>query len=356
MSEQIEHLWAIVPAGGAGTRLWPLSRAAHPKFLLDLTGAGRTLLQQTVDRLRSLVGERVVVVTGAAHRDAVLEQLPELDPALVLAEPSGKDSMAAIGWAAAVIERRAAGALVASFAADHVIGDEAAFGAAVRSAVAAAREGYIATIGVEPTHPATGFGYIECGEELDVEAPTPVLAVRSFVEKPDEPTASRYVQQGYRWNAGMFVAPATALLDGLAETRPALATDLRALAFAPQRVDELWPGLEKIAIDHAVAEPLSRQGRLACVPADLDWSDIGDVDALAERAGQGVRARGAETIAVDATGLVLSTTGRPVVLVDLDDVVVIDTPDAVLVTRRGSGQRVKEAVDRLGAHGLDHLR
>lgn len=351
----VDGLWAVVPAGGAGTRLWPLSRAAHPKFLLDLTGSGRTLLQQTVDRLRPLVGERVVVVTGALHRDAVLAQLPDLDPDLVLAEPSGKDSMAAIGWAAAVVERRDPGALVASFAADHVITEQGRFEDAVRSAAAAARSGSIATIGIEPTFAATGFGYIECGERLPVEAPLPVLGVERFVEKPDAPTAERYLAEGrWRWNAGMFVAGAAALLDALAENHPALAASLRDLAAAPHELESTWPTLEKIAIDHAVAEPLSLLGRLAVVPADLGWSDVGDVDAVAALVtpgGERVGSLGAVPVVVDASGAVLSTTGRTVVLVDVEDLVVVDTPDAVLVTSRRSAQRVKEAVDRLRSTG-----
>ncbi len=159
----IPGFWAVVPAGGAGTRLWPLSRAAHPKFLLDLTGSGRSLLQTTVDRLEPLTAERVVVVTGAAHADAVRAQLPGFGPSQVLAEPSPRDSMAAIGLAAAVVERLDPDAVIGSFAADHVIPDQGAFEAVIREAASVARDGHLVTIGVEPTWPATGFGYIRAG-------------------------------------------------------------------------------------------------------------------------------------------------------------------------------------------------
>ena len=162
----IPGFWAVVPAGGAGTRLWPLSRAGHPKFLLDLTGSGRSLLQTTVDRLEPLTAERVVVVTGAAHAEAVRAQLPGLGASQVLAEPSPRDSMAAIGLAAAVIERLDPDAVIGSFAADHVIPDQGAFEAVIREAAAVARDGHLVTIGVEPTWPATGFGYIRAGEPL----------------------------------------------------------------------------------------------------------------------------------------------------------------------------------------------
>ena len=157
VASPMDRLWAVVPAGGAGTRLWPLSRAGRPKFLLDLTDSGRTLIQATVDRLTPMVGRRVVVVTGSAHEQAVRSQLPDVDR--VITEPAPRDSMAAIGLAAAQLEREDPDALIASFAADHVITDEAAFAASVREAAAVADDGLLVTIGIEPTHAATGFGY-----------------------------------------------------------------------------------------------------------------------------------------------------------------------------------------------------
>ena len=255
----IPGFWAVVPAGGAGTRLWPLSRAAHPKFLLDLTGSGRTLLQATVDRLEPLTGDRVVVVTGAAHADAVRAQLPGLAGDQVLAEPSPRDSMAAIGLAAAVVERQDPQAVIGSFAADHVIPDTAAFESVIREAAEVAREGHLVTIGIEPTSPATGFGYIRAGEALPGFA-TALRAVE-FVEKPDAVRAAQYVASGeFRWNAGMFVVRAATLLDLLAQWHHELAAGVRAIAASPERLDELWPGLTRIAIDHAVAEPPQRLG------------------------------------------------------------------------------------------------
>ncbi|HMD11621.1 MAG TPA: sugar phosphate nucleotidyltransferase, partial [Marmoricola sp.] len=162
MADAVERLWAVVPAGGAGTRLWPLSRADSPKFLHDLTGSGRTLLQATVDRLLPLVGERILVVTGAAHQAAVRRQLPDLAPAQVISEPAPRDSMAAIGLAAAILEHRATESgediVMGSFAADHVISDPAAFHRTVVEAVAAAREDWLVTIGIEPTFPSSAFG------------------------------------------------------------------------------------------------------------------------------------------------------------------------------------------------------
>lgn len=357
----IPGFWAVVPAGGAGTRLWPLSRAAHPKFLLDLTGSGRTLLQATVDRLEPLTGDRVVVVTGAAHADAVRAQLPGLGADQVLAEPSPRDSMAAIGLAAAVVERQDPDAVIGSFAADHVIPDSAAFEAVIREAAEVARDGHLVTIGIEPTSPATGFGYIRAGEPLPGYA-TALRAVE-FVEKPDAVRAAEYVASGeFRWNAGMFVVRAATLLDLLAQWHPELAAGVRAIAASPERLDELWPGLTRIAIDHAVAEPAADAGHVVVVPAPFTWDDVGDFASLSEllpsvEGGVGLRVLGSaeDVTTIDVSGVVVATGGRRVAVVGLDDIVVVDTPDAVLVTTRSRAQDVKAVVDALKAQGRADL-
>jgi mannose-1-phosphate guanylyltransferase len=354
----LARLWAVVPAGGAGTRLWPVSRAGSPKFLHDLTGSGRSLIQATVDRLRPLVEDRVVVVTGAAHEEAVRAQLP--DVARVLAEPSPRDSMAAIGWAAALLEREDPDALLASFAADHVISDEEAFASCVREAAAVADTGALVTIGIEPTGPSTGFGYIRAGDGL--EGFETACAVREFVEKPDLARAKAYVESGeYRWNAGMFVVRATVLLDLLAEEHPDLAAGLRAIAAEPERLAGSWDGLTKIAIDHAVAEPAAARGAVCVVPGAFTWEDVGDFASLAglvdEAPGGGVRVLGEEglVIAQDSTGLVVPAGGRVVAVVGLQDVVVVDTGDALLVTTYDRAQEVKAVVDRLKGAGRTDL-
>ena len=357
----IPGFWAVVPAGGAGTRLWPLSRAAHPKFLLDLTGSGRTLLQATVDRLEPLTGDRVVVVTGAAHADAVRAQLPGLAGDQVLAEPSPRDSMAAIGLAAAVVERQDPQAVIGSFAADHVIPDTAAFESVIREAAEVAREGHLVTIGIEPTSPATGFGYIRAGEALPGFA-TALRAVE-FVEKPDAVRAAQYVASGeFRWNAGMFVVRAATLLDLLAQWHHELAAGVRAIAASPERLDELWPGLTRIAIDHAVAEPAADAGHVVVVPAPFTWDDVGDFASLAEllppvEGEPGLRVLGSvdDVTTIDASGIVAAAGGRRVAVVGIEDVVVIDTPDAVLVTTRSRAQDVKAVVDTLQAQGRTDL-
>jgi mannose-1-phosphate guanylyltransferase len=354
----LERFWAVIPAGGAGTRLWPLSRASSPKFLHDLTGAGRSLLQATMERLEPLVGDHVIVVTGQAHEAAVREQLPGLPAAQLLAEPSPRDSMAAIGLAAALLERKDPDALLGSFAADHVIGDAEAFRDCVRAAVEVADRGYLVTIGIEPTHAATGFGYIRMGDLIEGG---PARAVEQFVEKPDAARAAEYLKSGqFRWNAGMFVVRARVLLDLLASWHPELAAGLRAIAADPSSLAEVWPGLEKVAIDHAVAEPAADAGRVAVVPGSFSWDDIGDFHSLAAllpARQDGVRVLGDERLveALDTTGVVVPAGGRTVAVVGLQDVVVVDTGDALLVTTRQRAQDVKAIVDTLKATDRTHL-
>jgi mannose-1-phosphate guanylyltransferase len=352
------HLWAVIPAGGAGTRLWPLSRAGSPKFLHDLTGSGRTLIQATHDRLTPLVGARVLVVTGVAHQDAVRRQLDQLPADQVVAEPSPRDSMAAIGLAAAIVERADPDALIGSFAADHVIADPDAFRACVAEAASVAETGLLVTIGIAPVKPSTGFGYIHLGEPLP-GFPT-ARAVEAFVEKPDAQRAAEYVASGeYRWNAGMFVARATVLLDLLAGEHPDLAAGVRAIAADRSRLEEIWPGLTKIAIDHAVAEPAAAAGRVAVVPATFGWEDIGDFAALADLVPEvdGMRVLGdaGRVLSVGSSGLVVPDGGRTVAVLGLDDVVVVDTGDALLVTTTGHAQGVKAVVDALKASGRTDL-
>jgi len=356
----IEHFWAVVPAGGAGTRLWPLSRATAPKFLLDLTGSGRTLIQGTLDRLVPLTGDRVLVVTGAAHRDAVAAQLDTLPADAIVAEPSARDSMAAIGLAAAFLERRDPEAVMGSFAADHVITEPGVFRETVEVAVEAARDDWLVTIGIDPVTPSPAFGYIHLGDPLDGHAGA--YKVRAFVEKPSVPVAKEYVASGqYRWNAGMFVVKPPVLLDLLADSDPGFAASLRDIAADPGRLEEIWPTLPKIAVDHAVAEPAADAGRVVTVPASFGWDDVGDFDSLAELLGATGRAvpivlgEQGQMSVVHSTGLVVPGSGRMVAVIGIDDVVVVDTPDALLVTTRDKAQDVKRIVETLKEQGRSDL-
>ena len=313
--------YAIIPAGGAGSRLWPLSRAAKPKFLLDLTSDGRTLIQSTWDRLLGVCrSSHIAVSTGVRYADAVLSQLPGLAENNIFAEPVGRDSMAAIALAAAVLAKRhGRSIIVGSFAADHVITDNSRFCSAVSQAVAAARAGFITTIGITPGSPSTAFGYIRGGEPLpdigrpgdpeDPEGPEnpedteraraasaaagiaagrpKVFRVESFVEKPDHDTAKAYAASGkYRWNAGIFIMQAGILLDALERLHPHMYSQIMEIAGAwdtPEQEStmlKVWPEIEKTAFDYAIAEPVAQKGGVAMVPGDFGWEDIGDFASL----------------------------------------------------------------------------
>lgn len=379
--QPVPGFYAVVPAGGAGTRLWPLSRQGHPKFLHDLTGTGRTLLQGTVDRLVPLTGtEGVLVVTGARHAEAVAAQLPHLGAGQVLAEPSPRDSMAAIGLAAAVlVERHGPDAVLGSFAADQVIDGLPAFWSAVREGVEAARAGYVVTIGIAATGPSTAFGYVRSADPLGIDGAPTARHAAGFTEKPDADTAAAYLATGeYRWNAGMFIVRAAGLLEHLDAQLPALAAGLRTIAAAwddPDRRDavlaEVWPGLTRIAIDHAIAEPVAAAGGVAVVPGDFTWDDVGDFASLAPLlparrpvAGaatgpdDGARTLGDESLVqrIDAPGaVVVPADGRTVTVLGVPDAVVVDTADALLVTTRQHAQQVKAAVDGWRDRGRDDL-
>ncbi|WP_125963753.1 mannose-1-phosphate guanylyltransferase [Bifidobacterium dolichotidis] len=397
-----DDFYAIIPAGGVGTRLWPLSRQDKPKFLYDLLGQGRTLIQSTFDRLAALAGvDHVCISTGAHHVAAVRKQLPEIDDSRIFAEPSPRDSTAAIALATAVLAKRHGDQIiVGSFAADHVIRGKADFIEAVRQAVETARAGYVTTIGIAASRPSTAFGYIHEGPSLAAEIPDAPDAhlVERFVEKPDSATAQAYLSTGeYRWNAGMFVMRADVLLKHLHESRPALAEAIDRIAEGIVRDDEAleeamhdarlegknpreavdardfhqfrdeamsanWYGIEKIAFDYSVAEPLSLSGGVAMIPGDFGWDDIGDFNSVAallpsvnER---NVKILGdTDLVAMrDSAGdVVVPDANRLIALLGVNDMVVVDTPDALLVAPRARSQEVKAMVKYLSEIGHDEV-
>lgn len=366
MPDPIQDFYAVIPAGGIGSRLWPLSRADAPKFLHDLTGSGQTLLRDTWDRLEPLAGPgRIAVVTGRAHRAAVERQLPGIPDPNVFLESEPRDSTAAIGLAAAILAHREPDVIIGSFAADHVIRGTRTFEFAVQQAVEVARAGYVCTIGIQPAEPSIGFGYIRKGGEIDVDGAPEAAIVESFVEKPDLETAKAYyADRSYLWNAGMFISRADVLLREIAENEPELHAGLIELAAAwddhaarGPAVDRLWPGLKKIAIDYSVAEPAAARGRLAVIPGHFDWDDVGDFASLAKLNSGGrkndlaILGENARILSDASSGIVVSQTDRVISLIGVKDVVVVDTEDALLVTTSEHAQRVKGVVDALKLTG-----
>ncbi|GAA0954142.1 mannose-1-phosphate guanylyltransferase [Virgisporangium aurantiacum] len=361
-------LYAVILAGGSGTRLWPLSRAGHPKFLHPLTGTSSTLLQATAERLDGLAtADTTMVVTGVAHAAAVARQLPDLPDDNILVEPAPRDSCAAIGLAAAIIAEREPTALMGSFASDHLVADVAAFQSVVRAAAVGAQAGKLMTIGITPTRAETGYGYLKCGA---VTAGSQIRAVEEFAEKPDAERAESYVRsREYLWNASMFLWRVDVFLNELARQQPELHSGLRRIAAAwhgPRREDrltEIWPTLKKISVDYAVMEGAAAEGLVATVPGTFGWNDVGDFHTLGDVLPGDARgnvvlddAKGEVILHDSADVVVVPRTHRLVAAVGLTDIVIVDTEDALLVCSRGRAQEVKAVVDALRSRGAtDYL-
>jgi mannose-1-phosphate guanylyltransferase len=332
------------------------------------------MLQTTVDRLSPLSSpDRTFVVTGAAHAAAVARQLPGLPDHNLLVEPSPRDSCAAIGLAAAVIARRDPDAVMGSFAADHLVRKPRVFETTIRAAVAGARRGLLMTVGITPTHPETGYGYLRWGGQVD-GAEDGIVRVAEFREKPSYDVAAEYLRSGqYLWNASMFVWRVEVFLAELARQQPALHAGLLEIAAAWGSADqdrvlgEIWPTLPRISVDHAVMEGAADVGMVATVPGDFGWTDVGDFHTLGEvlaeeefggtdEGGNVIVADSELVLMRDTTGsVVVSQTGRLVALLGLRDAVVVDTPDAVLVCSRKQAQDIKAVVDEIKRRGSSHL-
>ena len=355
MSNGFDDFYAIIPAGGTGTRLWPLSREAKPKFLFDLLGSGRTLIQSTFDRLAAIAGmDHVCISTGERHVDAVEEQMPEVAPEHIFAEPAPRDSTAAIALATAVLARRHGNDIVVgSFAADHVIRGKVAFVDAVRQAVATARAGYVTTIGIAASRPSTAFGYIHEGESLAArvpDAPDAVLVER-FVEKPNAATAQAYLNTGeYRWNAGMFVWSIPTVCEQLDKHCPELASFVEHIAESPdpqETIREEFPALTPISIDFALME---NADRVLNIEATFDWDDVGSWISVANYLETHNKNTTNTDITVqDASGnIVFSQRGdKHVALLGVENLIVVETADAILIADKNKADEIKKIVNQL---------
>lgn len=357
--------YPVIPAGGSGTRLWPLSRKASPKFLHRLGSDERSLLQLTIARLGPLAPPaHTYIVCGGAHAEGIGSQVPDVPADNVVIEPAPRNSGPAIALAAAIIEAHDPHAVMGSFAADHLISHGDAFRAAIRTAIEVASTGKLVTVGITPTRPETGYGYIAAGSPLGIGD---AAAVRSFKEKPDLETAQGYLDAGgYWWNAGMFVWRVADLMSELREQTPEIVSLVQPVADlwhsdnakARELLNDTWSQMPSISIDHAVIEGAASRGRVATVPADMGWSDIGDWDTIAEIGlTEGSRlAQPRETLLIDSPGsFATSASGRAVTVIGVPDVVVIETPTSILVVKRSEAQRVKDAVDQWSARGRDDL-
>lgn len=354
-------VYGVIPAGGSGQRLWPLSRADAPKFLHALGGRGdRSLLQATVDRFAPLAAiDRILVVTGALHAAAVAEQLPGLPAANLVAEPVPRESGPAIALAAALIHQRDPDAVMISCHADQLVGDLDAFHAALQTAIEVAAGGLLVTVGIEPAGPETGYGYLHLGQPLRIGT---ARAVVGFSEKPDAETAKAYLASGdYLWNAGIFCWRVDTFLQQLAVDLPELHSGVTALAprwgsAEAAEIESGWTALPKISIDHGLIQPAAARGVVATVPADFGWADVGDWHTLgtvvgSDADGHSRLGTGSLLSQDSADCVVVTTSGRTVALLGVTGLAVIDTEDVLLICPRQRAQEVKALVERARREG-----
>jgi mannose-1-phosphate guanylyltransferase len=371
MIDQIDFR-PVILAGGSGTRFWPRSRRAHAKQVLALDGE-RSMIQQTVERLKPLAGlDKTWIITNEYLSHEIADQLPGLPSAQIVQEPVARNTAPACGLAAFLIERENPDAVLGVFPSDHVIADEPRFLKALQKGIAVAAAGEnIVVLGIEPFRAETGYGYIETG---DLTSDDQALHVRRFIEKPNQNRAEEFVAAGnYYWNSGMFLWSARTLANAVREHVPETAPLLEAIAAAwgtPQFDDVFrtaYPKCENISVDYAVLEPRSAKGEhlshLYCIPAEFNWNDLGSWASLYEYQVE-TRLRG------DAEGNVADTTGhisieasdnyifsprKFVALVGVENLVIVDTEDALLIAHRDHSQDVGKIVKELSITGRNDL-
>lgn len=355
----MEHTYAVIMAGGGGTRLWPISRKNRPKQLLPLLGE-ETLLQSTVTRLTDLFPpERILVVTVAEQMAIIREQVPSIPEENYLVEPEPRGTASVVGLAATILHQRDPQAVMAILPSDHHIRNRDLFHYLMRAAVDVAKTGYLVTLGIAPTFPSTAYGYIQQGMPLDGKFNYPVYAVKRFTEKPDEKAAQQMIRSGdHSWNSGMFIWKTESILAEFARQMPELDATLKQIAAVDgaQREDVIktqWHNLKVETIDYGIMENAER---VAVLPASgLGWSDVGSWDSLFEVLLPDMDGN----ISVNGQHLALEThntlvygegTERLIVTIGMDDMVVVDTGDVLLICKSDQSQQVRAVVEHLKKH------
>jgi mannose-1-phosphate guanylyltransferase len=368
------HFYPVILAGGRGTRFWPLSRKRRAKQLLALDGR-ESMIQQTVARLTPMAAPcRFWIITNNALRSAIIRQLPKLPPKQIIAEPAARNTAPAIGLAAFLLLRQDPDAVLGLFPSDHVIAQPAQYRATLSLAIELAAAGAnIVVLGIRPTRPETGYGYIEAGApESGSATERNSLRVRRFTEKPDLAMARQFLDEGnYFWNSGMFLWRADMLANALREHLPNSAALLEKIAAAygtrkfAETFRKLYPKCENISIDYAVLEPRSAKGEseshIFCLPSDFGWNDLGSWKSLHEHHvakskpsdGSPISATG--SFALNATNNYVHVPGRFVALIGVSNLVIVETEDALLVTTLDQSQDVGQVVKHLDEKKLTHL-
>lgn len=357
----LNDVHVTILAGGSGTRLWPLSRQRNPKQLLPLLGE-RSTLQETVARVRPLVPpERVYILTGVEQAEAIAAQLPEIPPDNIHVEPCPRGTAACLGLAAMRLGRHCSDdAVMISLHADHTIREQERFRSALVAAVVAARQGYLVTIGIVPSRPDTGFGYIERGEALAHAADHDIYHMLGFTEKPPVEQASAFVHSGrFYWNTGYFCWTLGQILGEFARQLPEMHSQLAQIvkeqvAGRPWR--SIWERIAPKTIDVGIME---HAARAAVIPSDLGWSDIGSwaalYDILPHDAHGNVWLGDGQHLGIDTVNSLVYSGGRLVATIGLNDVVVVDAGDAVLVLPKGRAQDVGALVKELRRRGMERF-
>ena len=358
MTDILDHTYAVIMAGGSGTRLWPLSRRNKPKQMLPLLEEHRTLFQTTVERLNGLLPpERIYVVTVTEQAEGLRLQSPEIPVENFIIEPAPRGTASAIGLAAAVLQKRDPQAIMVSLHSDHYIRNQDMFRLLVRVAVDVANADYLVTLGITPTYPATIYGYIQRSNPLPEKFGYPVYEVLRFIEKPDEKRAREMISTGdYFWNSGMFFWKVDSILAEFKRLMPNLdsvLTQIVAVWETPERdavLNHLWPALENETIDYGIME---HARKVAVLPAGaLEWSDVGSWDALFDVLlpdKEGNIVFGGNHLAEDThNSLVYGNHGeRLIVTIGVDDLIVVDTGDVLLVCHKDQAQKVRNIVNGL---------
>lgn len=357
-------LYAVILAGGVGTRLWPRSRQSHPKQFSDITGSGRTMIQETVDRLAGLIpDENIYVVTGERYAGLASSQLPQLPKANIIAEPYGRNTGPAIGLACAHLLARDPQAVMAFLHADQAIPDIPAFQASLSRAVEAAEHDHLVTLGITPTYPNTGFGYICRAAEIPDLTPSdlPVYTVERFLEKPDLETAKAFLAAGtYFWNGGMFICSVARMMNEFARQLPALHLLIEQLrtGIAENGADfdmsTIWDQMPDISIDHGIMEGAEN---VAVVALDAGWNDVGSwnaIESVREVDENNNCVASGEVLSLQSSGTIVYS-NKVVALIGVEDLVVVETEDALLIGRKDQMQQVKSVVEELKSQGRTEL-
>lgn len=351
---------AVIMAGGVGERFWPKSRQRCPKQFLSLTSDGETMIQKTVRRLEALVSQKdIYLITNARYLNLVREQLPDLPEENIIAEPCPRNTAPCIGLAAAVAEKKYGDAMMFFLPSDHLIHDEEAYLQALRKAAQTAEEDqHLVTLGIQPTYPETGYGYIRYAQESGQDG---IYPVECFVEKPDLPTAETYLQSGnYLWNSGMFIWKASSILANLQKYMPELYTGVRLIGEAygteqfAQILAQKFPELPSESIDFGVME---KAEQIYTVPGDFGWDDVGSWLAL-ERINQTDTEQNlfdGDVISLDSHHCTVSGNGRTIALLGVQDLVIVDTEDALLICNKNQTQDIKKILARLKAEDKSAL-